>query len=66
MEERVCLNHTLSLCYYKMNNLYIYVKGGQKMKTEKEKMIQGEMYIPADPVLVKRQGASSYINEKIK
>ena len=36
------------------------------MKTEKEKMIQGEMYIPADPVLVQGQGASSYIDEKIK
>ncbi len=36
------------------------------MKTEKEKMIQGEMYIPADPAFSTREGASSYINKKVK
>lgn len=35
------------------------------MKTEKEKMILGEMYIPADPILVQER-ASAYINEKLK
>ena len=30
------------------------------MKTEKEKMILGEMYIPADPVLVQERSKHVY------
>ncbi|MDZ5605543.1 maltose acetyltransferase domain-containing protein [Bacillus pseudomycoides] len=35
------------------------------MKTEKEKMIQGEIYIPADPVLVKEREQARILTRKL-
>lgn len=48
-----------------MNNLYIRVKGDAIMKTEKEKMIQGEMYAPADPVLVEDRNRARLLTRKL-
>lgn len=48
-----------------MNNLYIRVKGDAIMKTEKEKMIQGEMYAPANPVLVEDRNRARLLTRKL-
>lgn len=46
-------------------NLYIRVKGEDTVKTEKEKMIQGEMYVPADPVLVQEREHARILTRKL-